>query len=199
MEFVVRARAAPVDPERFRSAIGQGLGVEYLAGIIRQALFVAQDHRDNVTLNLVLEKSQDFSRCLRIAGDTLGSVDNLHENALLNVIIEALAAGAGLAKDASATDSRGIEIMAISFETLVKRFAIERPTFVLAPGGEDIREAEVTSDAVFVMTDHTPMPKNTYKSMARQGVLPLSLGPKMLHADQCITIIHNELDRRFAG
>lgn len=195
-QFVVRARAAPVDAGRFLAAVGQGAGVEYLADVIRHALFVSQDHRQDVTLHLVLEKSADFSRTLTIRGDCLGSVPDLHEAALLSVIAEALDAGRGLGREAAIVDARGVTIRAVSFEKLVKELAALHPVFVMSPGGDDIREVSITDDAVFVMTDHIPMPKNSYKSMARQGVRSLRVGPVMLHTCQCITVIHNELDRR---
>jgi tRNA (pseudouridine54-N1)-methyltransferase len=62
--------------------------------------------------------------------------------------------------------------------------------------GDDIRQTAMPADPVFLLTDHIPMPKKTFKSLARQGVEKLSLGPVMLHASQCISIIHNELDRQ---
>jgi tRNA (pseudouridine54-N1)-methyltransferase len=198
-QYVVRARAAPVDPERFRGLIGQGAGVEYLAEILRHALFISQAHREEVTLHLVLEKGSDYSRVLTISGDCLGSVPDLHETSLLSVIVDALIAGRGLGREAEATDHRGIRVRTISFESLVKSLTATHQVLVLTPDGPDIRHTPLEGDPVFVMTDHTPMPKNTYKSMARQGVKPVSVGPKMLHTAQCITLINNELDRRQAG
>lgn len=195
-EFIVRARAAPTQADNFRAAIGRGQGVEFLADIIRHTLFVAQGHRDDAVLHLVLEKSQDFSRVITLTGAELGSVGDLHEGALLELIARALAEGEGLGKDEAVTTGEGLIVQATSFEHLVRDKASGLPTFVLSPKGSDIRETPLTASDVYVMTDHTPMPKNTFKSMARQGVKPLSLGPQMLHAAQCITLIHNEHDRR---
>jgi tRNA pseudouridine-54 N-methylase len=143
----------------------------------------------------VLEKSQFFSRVVELDGSILGSLPDLHEKALLQVISDALRVAGSLEKNQTVLDDRGIRITAMSFEQLVKSRAEEQVVYVLDTGGEDIRSEQIPEDAVFVMTDHTPMPKNTYKSMARQGVRKLSLGPLMLHAAQCVTIIHNELDR----
>lgn len=196
IEFIVRARAAPVDPDHFLEAIGAGIGVEYLADIIRDSLFVSQAHREDTIVTLVLEKSRDFSRVIRLNGANLGALPDLHERSLLGVIADALRAGRNLEKDAAVTDARGIEIIATSFEHLVRERVALQPVYLLDKGGTDVRETELSKDVVFVLTDHTPMPKNTYKSMARQGVLKLSLGPHMLHAAQCISIIHNERDRQ---
>ena len=196
VEFVVRARAAPVDPGKFRAAVGQGLGVEYLADILKHSLFVSQGHRPEVAVHLVLENSADFSRIITIRGDQLGSIDSLHERGVLAVIERALDAGKKLGKDQQESVAGGLTVLARSFEKYVKALAAERDVFVLHPDGIDIRTLELPEDPVFVMTDHTPMPKNTYKSMARQGIRPVSVGPGMLHAAQCAVLILNELDRR---
>jgi tRNA (pseudouridine54-N1)-methyltransferase len=196
VEFIVRARAAPTDAARFRAAIGAGLGVEYLADIIRHSLFLGQGHRESTRLSLVLEKSQDFSRVVEITGSRLGSLGNIHEAALLAAVADALEAGSRLGKEESVVDDRGIAVKATSFEHLVKARAQEQSVFLLDAKGADIRETELPEAPVFVLTDHTPMPKNTFKSMARQGVTKISLGPRILHAAQCVTLIHNELDRR---
>ncbi|NMV94424.1 tRNA (pseudouridine(54)-N(1))-methyltransferase TrmY, partial [Vibrio cholerae] len=51
----------------------------------------------------------------------------------------------------------------------------------------------------FILTDHIPMPKKSGNSMKRLGVEKISLGPKMLFASQCVTLIHNEIDHQEAG
>ena len=200
-EFIVRARAAPVMPDQFLAAVGKGRGVENLADIVRNALFIAQSHRHDTRLSIVLERSQDYSRVVTLDGAALGSIDNLHETALLGVIADALRAGQQLGKNESATDARGIGVRAASFEQLIRdktQFVAHNPgeLFLLDRKGRDIRELEVTGDAVFVLTDHTPMPKNSIRALIKQGLQPVSVGPKMLHASQCIAILHNELDRQ---
>ncbi|MBD3645859.1 MAG: tRNA (pseudouridine(54)-N(1))-methyltransferase TrmY, partial [Pseudomonadales bacterium] len=62
--------------------------------------------------------------------------------------------------------------------------------------GTDLREQEPGPNPVFLLTDHIPMPKKTFKSLDRRGVAKVSVGPVMLHASQCLVLIHNELDRR---
>ena len=170
--------------------------MEYLADIVRHGIFVSQGHREDTKVTLVLEKSQFYSRVVQLDGSILGSLPDLHERALLQVISDALRVAASLEKNESVCDGRGIQVTAMSFEQLVKLRAEEQRVYVLDTSGQDIRSEQFPKDVVFVMTDHTPMPKNTYKSMARQGVRKLSLGPLVLHAAQCVTITHNELDRQ---
>lgn len=197
-EFIVRARAAPVQADPFLNAVGRGNGVENLADILRNALFVAQSHRGDTVLSIVLERSQDFSRIVTIDGMTLGTIENLHETALLGVIAQALRAGEKLGKNEVAVDSRGVSVRAASFEQLLKEKTTDTTTamYLLDRKGSELRDRDLTGDVVFVMTDHTPMPPKSSRALLKQGLEPLSIGPRMLHASQCITILLNEVDRQ---
>ncbi|MCH8257592.1 MAG: tRNA (pseudouridine(54)-N(1))-methyltransferase TrmY [Proteobacteria bacterium] len=194
-EFIVRARKAPVDADKFLAAVGSGAHVEYLAQMIVNALFIAKGHRRDTTLTLVLEDSADYSRALIMQGSSLGSLYGMNESALLNTCATALRAGRRLGKETSLVCDDGIVVTAISFEHLVKEKALHQEVYMLDVKGVDIRDTFISDNAVFLLTDHIPMPKKTFNSLARQGVMKLSLGPVMLHASQCISVIHNELDR----
>ena len=128
-------------------------------------------------------------------GNSLGSLSGMNESALLNTCATALRAGKSLQKEASVICDDGIIVKAISFEHLVKEKALHQEVYMLDRKGSDIRETSISDNAVFLLTDHIPMPKKTFNSLTRQGVMKLSLGPTMLHASQCISVIHNELDR----
>ena len=145
----------------------------------------------------MLEDSLDFSRCLTLQGAQLGNLGGTTEAALLKVIADSLQLAKGLSKEASITTPIGVCATAISFEHLVKAKVEDRQVFLLDPKGDDIRTVDIPVDAVFLLTDHIPMPKKNFKAMVRQGVKKISLGPVMLHASQCISIIQNELDRRY--
>ena len=196
-EFIVRARAASTDPAQFLASVGKGAHVEYLAQIIVSALMISKGHRDDTTLSLVLEDSLDFSRCLTFFGGKLGDLGGTTEAALLKVIADSLGLSKGLAKEASITTPIGVQATAISFEHLVKAKVADQRVFLLDPKGEDIRAIDLPIDAIFLLTDHVPMPKKNLKTLVRQGVKKISLGPVMLHASQCISVIQNELDRRY--
>jgi len=195
-EFIIRARKAPVDAGKFLDSVGRGAHVEYLAQIILNSLFISRGHREDTVLTLVLEDSPDFSRAITMAGNTLGSLQGMNEDALLQTCASALRAAKGLGKEQSVTCDNGIEVRTISFERLVKEKAAINSVYMLDRKGTDIRETTIVADPVFLLTDHIPMPRKTFKSLARLGVEKLSLGPVMLHASQCISVIHNELDRQ---
>ncbi|MDA0788165.1 MAG: tRNA (pseudouridine(54)-N(1))-methyltransferase TrmY [Proteobacteria bacterium] len=193
-EFVVRARSAPVEPGRFLRSVGNGPHVEYLAQIMVSALLVSKGHRADTRVSLVMEGSRDYSRMVTIDGGPLGSLPGWHESALLGVLAEALTAARGLAKASRVEPMSGISVSTLSFEAAVRDSTA--PVYLLDRKGTDIRAVELPEDARFVLTDHIPMPKKTISYLHRLGASSISLGPTVLHAAQCITLIHNELDRQ---
>jgi len=194
-EYIIRARKAPTDPQRFLAAVGRGAHVEYLAQIVVNTLFVSKGHRTDTTLTLVLEDAKDFSKAISIDGSSLGSIPDMSESGILSLISTCLRSATGLGKEQKLQLENGIEVQAISFEHLVKERLETRSVFLLDKKAVDIRSCDLPNDAVFLLTDHIPMPRNTFKSLRRQGVQNLSLGPLMLHASQCVVLIQNEYDR----
>jgi len=195
-EFIIRAHSAPVDPARFLASVGSGPHVEYLAQMIVNALFVSKGHRDDAVITLVCEDSKDYSRALTFDGARLGDLHGTHEAALLAACADALSAARGLGKEAQVTTATGIVVRTISFEHLVKEKTAAGQVLLLDRKGEDIRGTQLARDCVFLLTDHVPLPRKAAKSFTRLGAIPVSLGPVVLHGSQCITLIHNELDRR---
>lgn len=198
-EFIVRAHSAPVNPQAFVAAIGTGAHVEYLAQIVVNTLFVSQGHRRDDALTLVLENAADYTRTLELTGERLGSIGGMNEGEIVDLLADALYAGTSLGKEQAATADSGIIVRTISFERLVKARLDAGPVYLLDRKGTDIRESPCPLDATFLLTDHIPLPKNLRKSFLRQGVQPLSLGPVMLHASQCVVLVQNEYDRLYSG
>ena len=198
IEFLLRAHSAPTQPQAFLNAAGGDAHVEYLAQIIVNTLFVSQGHREDDVLTLVLEQSADFSRSLTLRGESLGNLGGMTESALLDTIADALQAGSRLGKAESIVSDSGIEVSATSFERLARARLESTAVFLLDRKGADIREVSLPDDACFLLTDHIPLPRNLRKSFVRQGAKPVSLGPVMLHASQCVVLVQNEFDRLYS-
>lgn len=194
--FVVRAHSAPTDPAGFLGRAGKQAHVEYLAQIVQSALFISKGHRPEVELQLVLESSSDYSRTITLSGDSLGSLDGLTEAAILTLLADGLRASQGLGKERSVKTDSGIQVTAVSFERLARQYLADAPVFLLSRKGTDLREQVLDEAGVFLLTDHVPMPRNLEKSLLRQGAKPVSVGPVMLQASQCIVVVENEFDRR---
>lgn len=194
--FVIRARSAPTDSQQFLAAVGREAHTEILAHTLMNAIFVAQSHRDDVVVHLVLESTADYSRTISFEAEQLGATGGFHEQALLTKIAAALDCSKGMTKEQQRQLEPGIVVRTVSFEKLVQQLAQEYQLFVMDKKGTPIRQQPFEGNVCFLLTDHIPMPKKSFNSLKRLGAEKISLGPKMLFASQCVVLIHNELDLR---
>jgi len=193
--FVLRARAAPTDSQKLLAGVGGEAHTEILAHALMNAIFVAQSHRSDVTMYLVLESTQDFSRTIRFEANAMHEIGGFDERALLGKIAKALDASRGMGKDESRPVESGVSVRTVSFERLVQELADDHQLFVMDRKGTPIGEQAFTGHPCFLLTDHIPMPKKTFHSLERLGAVKLTLGPTMLFASQCIVLIHHALDQ----
>ena len=193
--FVLRARAAPTDSQKLLAGVGQEAHPEILAHTLMNAIFVAQSHRAEVVVYLVLESTQDFSRTIRFEADAMHDIGGFDERSLLAKVARALDASRGMGKDEARPVESGVTVRTTSFERLVQELAEDHQLFVMDPKGTPIREQAFADNPCFLLTDHIPMPKNTFHTLDRLGAKKISLGPKMLFASQCVVLIQHALDQ----
>ncbi|MBV7315992.1 tRNA (pseudouridine(54)-N(1))-methyltransferase TrmY [Shewanella sp. NIFS-20-20] len=192
--FVLRARSAPTDSQQLLAAVGQDAHTEILAHTLMNTIFVAQSHRDDVIVYLVLESTQDYSRTICFQPQLIHDLGGFHEQALLTTIAQALDLSQGMAKEQERQVKSGVSVSTTSFEKLVKDLAQDYQLYMMDKKGTSIREVEFAHNPCFLLTDHIPMPKKSFNTLKRLGAEKISLGPKMLFASQCVVLIHNELD-----
>jgi tRNA (pseudouridine54-N1)-methyltransferase len=194
--FVLRARAAPTDSARLLAGVGGEAHTEILAHVLMNAIFVAQSHREDVVVYLVLESTPDYSRSVRFEAQAMRELGGFDERALLGKIARALDASRGMGKDEERPVESGVTVQTISFERLVEQLAVDHRLYVLDRKGTPIGEQIFDENPCFLLTDHIPMPKKTFGILDRLGATRLSLGPRMLFASQCVVLIHHALDGR---
>ena len=194
--FVLRARAAPTDSQKLLAAVGQEAHTEILAHTLMNAIFVAQSHRPDVVVHLVLESTQDFSRTIRFDANGMHELGGFDEHTLLGKVAKALDASRGMGKEETRPVESGVTVRTIAFERLVQELATDHQLFVMDRKGTPIREQAFGENPCFLLTDHIPMPKKTFGSLERLGTKSISLGPRMLFASQCVVLIHHALDDR---
>jgi tRNA (pseudouridine54-N1)-methyltransferase len=163
------------------------------------AIFVAQSHRSDVMVYLVLESSRDYSRTISFNSNDMSDIGGFHEQALLGKVARALDVSRGMGKEESRQVESGITVRTISFEKLVQELAEDHQLFVMDKKGTPMRGKAIAGTPCFMLTDHMPMPKNSLSGLERLGAEKISLGPKMLFASQCVLLIHNELDHAKQG
>ncbi|CAE6952683.1 tRNA (pseudouridine(54)-N(1))-methyltransferase TrmY [Vibrio sp. B1FLJ16] len=194
--FVLRARAAPTTSKALLEGVGNEAHTEILAHTMMNTMFVAQSHREDVVVHLVLESTKDYSRTITIRSNDITNIGGFHESTLIAAVARALDASVGMGKEQSREVEPGITVRTISFERLVQELAEDHQLYMLDKKGEFVRDSEIGSNPCFLLTDHIPMPKKSFNSLKRLGTEKISLGPKMLFASQCVVLIHNELDIR---
>jgi tRNA (pseudouridine54-N1)-methyltransferase len=194
--FVLRARAAPTDSRKLLAAVGTDVHPEILAHTLMNAIFVAQSHRADVVVHLVLESTADFSRTIRFDANAVHDFGGFDEHALLGKIAKALDASTGMGKDETRPVASGITVRTVSFERLVQELADDHQLFVMDRKGTPMREQVFERNPCFLLTDHIPMPKKTFHSLERLGAKKLTLGRTMLFASQCVVLIHHALDQQ---
>jgi tRNA (pseudouridine54-N1)-methyltransferase len=194
--FVLRARAAPTDSQRLLAGVGQEAHTEILAHTLMNAIFVAQSHRPDVTIYLVLESTQDFSRTIRFEVNAMHDIGGFNEAALLAKVAQALDASRGMGKEETRAVASGVTVRTVSFERLIQELASDHQLFVMDKKGASIRTQPFLDKPCFLLTDHIPMPKNSLSLLERLGAKKITLGAKMLFASQCVVLIHHELDQR---
>ncbi len=194
--FVLRARAAPTDSHKLLAGVGQEAHTEILAHTLMNAIFVAQSHRADVVVYLVLESTQDYSRSIRFEASAMHAIGGFNEAALLGKVARALDASRGMGKEETRPVESGVTVQTISFERLVLALAEDHQLYVMDRQGTPMREQAFEGSPCFLLTDHIPMPKKTFHTLERLGAKKITLGSRMLFASQCVVLIHNELDQR---
>lgn len=194
--FVLRARAAPTDSQTLLASVGRDAHTEILAHTLMNAIFVAQSHRADVIVYLVLESTKDYSRTIRFEPDAMQDIGGFDERSLLAKVAKALDASRGMGKEETRPVESGVTVRTLSFERLVQELADDHQLFVMDPKGTSIREQAFEDNPCFLLTDHIPMPKKIFPSLERMGAKKIALGSKMLFASQCVVLIHHELDQR---
>ncbi len=194
--FVLRARAAPTDSRKLLAGIGREAHTEILAHTLMNAIFVAQSHRPDVVVHLVLESTQDYSRAIRFEPQAMHEIGGFDERALLGKIAKALDASHGMGKGETRPVESGVTVRTISFERLVQELSEDHRLYVMDRKGTPMRDEAFEANPCFLLTDHIPMPKKTFHSLERLGAKKISLGARMLFASQCVVLIQHELDQR---
>ena len=194
--FVLRARAAPTDSAKLLASVGTEVHAEILAHVLMNAIFVAQSHRNDGVVYLVLESTAIFSRTVRFEPAAMHERGGFDERALLAKVAKALDASRGMGKEDTREVESGVTVRTISFERLVQQLSADHALYVLDRKGTPLAAQAVGANPCFLLTDHIPMPKKTFGSLERLGATRLSLGSRMLFASQCVTVIHHALDQR---
>jgi len=189
--LVVGHRAVTTPDFPIDDLTGAGGRMDLMLNAATAALLVSHDIRSDAEVTMLLLGPPDPPRAVRLVGS---EIESLHPDVRSNaaVVRRALARSTRLEWKASPgvyASKRGLsEILDANSGGLV----------VLAEGGKDIRAVEFPSDVMFVLSDTVDLTPDEDAAVMVRGAMRASTGPRSIHTDHAIAIVHNELDRREA-
>ena len=89
----------------------------------------------------------------------------------------------------------GVSVRKGDLEDLLKE--LDKKIIYLREDGEDVRKRKIDEDFVplFVLGDHLGLTGEEERIVMGYDPEIMSVGPLSLHADHCIVLLHNEMDR----
>jgi tRNA (pseudouridine54-N1)-methyltransferase len=194
--FVVIGRKASAGPELSLVNLPASSGrLDVLLRCLRAALLVSHGLRRDTVVYLVLLGSPGGARTLRVDGATARFL-RPDERSLAVLAQKALAApreGAGFV-----VVRPGVAVAEGGLEAVLADLGAATP-YVLEEGAADLRDAALDEgEAAFFLGDHLGFDEATRARLGELGARAVGVGPVSLHADDAVTVVVNELDRRDA-
>jgi tRNA (pseudouridine54-N1)-methyltransferase len=192
--FVVVGQAAKASPDFLLVDIPSTSGrLDVLLRALRAALLYSHGVRKDSVAYLLLLGLPERARTLRIEGaasrylrpderSLATTMKKLLVHACAGTEFEAVRAGMAVAEG--------------GIETLLPELSGNK-LYLLEPGASDIRELALSDeDQTFVLGDHLGLRDGVREQLLAAGAVPVSVGPRPLHTEDVIALVHNELDRR---
>jgi tRNA (pseudouridine54-N1)-methyltransferase len=189
--IVVGQRATTSGDFSLNDPCGGAGRLDVLLRCINSAFFLSHGLRTDVEMFLVLKGPADPPKTVRMLGSKILHL-NPDERSTAAIIKNALSVRLpkGLEKEAS----EGVYISRTDLAGVLSLVGRENAVY-LHERGEDVRGCKVDlKDKVFILGDDQGLLPEDESLL--EGLPAISLGPQVLHADHCITLLHNELDRR---
>jgi tRNA (pseudouridine54-N1)-methyltransferase len=165
--------------------------LDILLRCINSAFFLSHKLRRDVEVYLVLQGPPNPPRTVRLVGNELKylnpderSTGALIRNALLQSGEEEM------------RSSPGIYVSNRSFKDIIEEMAKMSQIIYLKADGQDVREKSFEKDVTFILSDHSDLTSNEESVLLSVTPGVICLGPISYHADHCIVVMNNELDRR---
>jgi tRNA (pseudouridine54-N1)-methyltransferase len=188
--FVILGHKAAVTPDFTLSDLPGSAGrLDILARCVTAAFCLSHGIRADVEVYLVLRDEIT----VRFQGSRLKRLnpDERSTGALIQHALRARQEGQERSTPGVTVAARGLRAVLEELEDQGVR------VYVLDEHGIDVREAQLPQPVAFVLSDHVNFTAEELALLQRYE--KISLGPTVLHADHCIPIVHNELDRREAS
>lgn len=190
--IIIGHKAATAADFKLDDLAGGAGRLDVLLRCINSSFFLSHDLRKDVEVLLILQGPPGPARTVRLVGSELRYL-NPDERSTGALIRNALMRET----ESEERSTPGIYISKRTFQDVLALLGPDTELIYLKEDGEDIRSAEIPPDVTFVLSDHMDLTPDEEALVLQYQPKVLKLGPISYHADHCISIVNNELDRRF--
>lgn len=190
--IIIGHKAATAADFKLDDLAGGAGRLDVLLRCINSSFFLSHDLRKDVEVVLILQGPPGPVRTIRLVGSELRYL-NPDERSTGALIRNALMRET----ESEERSTPGIYISKRTFQDVLALLGPDTELIYLKEDGEDIRSAELPEDVTFVLSDHMDLTVDEEALVLQYKPKVLKLGPISYHADHCISIVNNELDRRF--
>ena len=163
--------------------------IDILARCVTAAFVTSFDIRRDTQVRLVLLGEPDPPKIIRFEGSELKYL-NPDERSAGALIRKALQVKLGTEQRRS---TKGVYVERAGLAEAL-RHCDESALFYLHEHGKDVRDVDLhANNAAFILGDHLGLFEEEEEQFSQAQ--RIRVGPIKLHTDQCITLVHNELDR----
>ncbi|MCG7849882.1 MAG: tRNA (pseudouridine(54)-N(1))-methyltransferase TrmY [ANME-2 cluster archaeon] len=209
-EFIVVGHKAVTDGQFSLNDLPGSAGrMDILCRCVNSALFLSHDLRRDVVIYLVLLGEPGPPKIIKFIGQDVRYL-NPDERSSGSLIKKALELKARIRWKES---TPGVWVRQGDLEDLLAELNInsdenvngsvdegtDNKLYYLHEDGTDIRdkmEGTLPQRATFILGDHVGMTPDEEHKIMDAGTQSINVGPLSLHADHCIIVVNNELDRK---
>ena len=167
--------------------------LDVLIRALHSSLLLSHGIRRDTEILLVLLGKPIPPRIIRISGETVKYL-NPDERSTGALLRQALAKSHHAPEDGEIETTPGMFISQGGLEDIQEMFS-EENFVLLHQDGEDIRNADISPDSIFILSDHMEFTQENMNIIKHLRPNKVSLGPVVVHTHHAITLAHNELDR----
>lgn len=168
--------------------------LDILLRCINCSFHLSHGIREDVEAHLILQGPPNPPRTLRFVGSELKYL-NPDERSTAALVRNALSAKS----EGETKSSPGVYISSRSYPDVISLLAKNSQVYYLKEDGHDVRKMpSFEDDVTFVLGDDRDLTPEEEETLSHYEPIKISLGKKSLHADHCIVIVNNEMDRRSA-